>query len=353
MSRSGDTEAIVAGLKAAMPALADRLTPGGYVERGEYWPCNPARADRSPGSFVVQIYGDKAGMFHDYAAPEFSGDVIDFIALFEFGMTPPDGRKDKTVWDWARQYLAMPAADRAAPKAWAQKPADFVDPRPDEAKEQGAMKWWLDARPIAPGSVGWRYLSEARRIPLERLARHPGAIREVGAMTYNMADAKGTKWPGLLTCMTDGKGQIRAVHRTFLKPDGSGKAPVAKQKQMWPRVKGLSIRLSRGKSGLTPEEAARRGLCDDRQVLIEGIEKGLAYAVLFPDDRVTAPGSFSLFKSAPLFDCAREILIVADNDETFESGAVDQMARDIQRRAGGRKVLITRPMTAKDVDELL
>lgn len=351
MAYPDDMDAIRAGLKQNMPALAAQLAPGGYVVGDGYWPVNPARSsDTKPGSFVIDIYGDKAGRFIDFASPtDMKGDAIDLIALLEFGCIPPDGRGDAIKW--ARKWLSLPGSERRPPARFAKR-TQFSDPRPDEAKQESAKQWWLKAPKLEPGSVGWTYLTQARSIPLQRLKRPPGAIRTVPRLNYNRDDPdKGKVFPGLLTCMTDGAGVIKAVHRTFLKADGSGKAPVEKPKQMWPATKGLSIRVTRGKTGLSPEECARRGICEDRQVLLEGIEDGLTWGVMFPEDRVTAVGAVSLFHTAPLFDCAREFLIVADNDHMLKSGELDRIALDIQARAGGRPVQYTAPLGAKDVNE--
>jgi len=348
-----DSEAIRAGLKMNMPALAAQLAPGGYIQNGEYWPCNPARQDRKPGSFCIQLYGENAGYFHDFASPDMNGDAIDFIALLVFGLVKPDGRRDPEVWRWARRYLSLPEQERLPPKEFAARQS-YNDPRPDEVeKEQSAFRWWLKAGKLEPGTVGWDYLTRARSLPLDQLAHHPGAIRFVPSLRYNGGgDYQGSRWPGLLTCMTDGEGKIRAVHRTYLQNDGSGKAPVDKPRMVWPSTKGLSIRISRGRSKRTPEECKRRGEREDRQILIEGIEKGIAAALIYPDARVTVTGSFDLMRSSPIFDCAREILIIADNDETYRDGRLDRMALDIKARAEGREVLVTRALTAKDTDDL-
>jgi Toprim domain-containing protein len=351
---ASDTEIIRAGLRQNMAALAYELAPGGYRDGNHYLPVNPARAgDTRPGSLVIDIYGPEAGRFCDFASPDMKGDAIDFIGLMEFGLMPPDARRDREVWAWARKWLSLPAAERAAPKEFAPRPGDDA-PRPDEAKQESAFKWWTRADKLAPGSAGWTYLNVARRIPILKLKRPPGAIRTLSRLKYNRDDAsKGETFPGLITCMTDGKGKIRAVHRTYLRSDGLGKADVAKTKMMWPSTKGLSIRLARGRSGRSPEECARRGECDDRLVLIEGIEDGLSWSLFNPDDRVCAVGAFSLFKSAPLFDCAKDILIVADNDEIYKTGQLDAMALELKSRAQGREVFITRPLDAKDINEAL
>ncbi len=109
--------------------------------------------------------------------------------------------------------------------------------------------------------------------------------------------------PAMLAKVTDASGLFAAVHITWLKADGSGKADLeglplhdvqdARGKWVSPGVgnnvkqklilgamrgKGCVIRLTRGASGLTPEEAAAQGVSGLTGVG-EGVEDGYSVAM--------------------------------------------------------------------------
>jgi hypothetical protein len=62
-----------------------------------------------------------------------------------------------------------------------------------------------------------------------------------------------------------------AVHRTWLMPDGSGKAPLRDPKMTLGRYAGGAIRLWRGASGKALKDAPT----GDSIVITEGIEEAL------------------------------------------------------------------------------
>jgi 2-amino-4-hydroxy-6-hydroxymethyldihydropteridine diphosphokinase len=92
-----------------------------------------------------------------------------------------------------------------------------------------ASRLWASRRPIGPGTVAARYLAGrgcALPPPDGHLAWHP----EV----YHPAEER--SFPALLALVTHAlTGEPMTLHQTFLAPDGSGKAPVAKPRLL---VKG-------------------------------------------------------------------------------------------------------------------
>jgi hypothetical protein len=59
-------------LKPHILTLLSRILPGGKTNGNEYIVLNPTRADRNPGSFLINI---KTGMWIDFATKE-RGDII-------------------------------------------------------------------------------------------------------------------------------------------------------------------------------------------------------------------------------------------------------------------------------------
>ena len=138
----------------------------------------------------------------------------------------------------------------------------------------------------------------------------------------------------LVTRGTDGKPV--AIHRTFLKPDGSGKAAVKEPKLMLGPCGGGAVRLADA---------------DDFVMIGEGIETCLAamQATGLPAwSALSAPG----LKSLNLPDAIRRVTILADADD---DGSGEAAAIDAGRRwkKEGRAVRIARPPVGKDFNDLL
>jgi hypothetical protein len=70
-------EAINAAALPALPAILNRLAPGGSVRGAEWEGRNPRRADRKPGSFKVNI---RTGRWADFSTGDAGGDPISLVA---------------------------------------------------------------------------------------------------------------------------------------------------------------------------------------------------------------------------------------------------------------------------------
>ncbi len=338
-------------LEPHLPGLAARWFPGGRQDGHRWWP-RSTRRDKIDASLCIDIAGPMAGRFIDFGDPAVKGDAIDLVAYAEFGMVPPDGRKEAIAW--IKDYLGDPAHASVTPAPRAAAPARAeVDDEVRDIKAIKARGLWLHAKDVR-GTHGQAYLA-ARGVNLARLKRHPGAIR-FAVLDYRQPGAETLRLPALVTCMTNETGVIRAVHMTFLDPAEPRKASVTPAKKMYGDARGCSIRLARGLSGLTPEEFGRRiaagkKMPDDELVIVEGIEDGLTWALIDPDARVCAAGSLSMIGAVPLFDCASRIVVIGDNDANEKTrAALDAEARKIAARAGGRPVDLCLPSTDKDLN---
>ncbi len=131
-------------------------------------------------------------------------------------------------------------------------------------------------------------------------------------------------------------GETIAIHRTFLKPDGSGKAEVTNPKLMLGRARGGAIYL-----GPIAEEVN----------VTEGIETGLSLQALNGKTTLAAASAGNLRGlELPVMPAASQVTIGADNDD---AGIQAAKAAAVRWRKEGRDVRITAPRGLKDYNDLL
>ena len=322
------------------------------------YPLNPRRADRSAGSFVVWTAGDRAGAYVDFALQDCKGSVFDLIMYIERLQAPMDA-----YW-WALDFLNLDrrgadgrprskADDQLArERAEADRQAAVAKQRQaDEAVSRALFNVWLSC-PKIEGTPAERYLRDVRAIPLERLEHMPGAIRWAEAVDYVDPETGEIKtWRNvMLSAMTRGS-KVVALHRTYLKPDGSGKAEFGKAKLMKGPCSGAAIRLSSGPSGLSPTKAAaafKRGPL----AIGEGIETCLTVACARPDYRVWAAGSLSLMGLIDWPDCASAVVLLGENDQGLEAqAAFARVVKHWEGQAKGRPVHVVASQVGSDFND--
>ncbi len=77
MSARLDFAAINRAALASLPALLRRWLPDGHLVGREYTARNPTRADRRPGSFLINT---DSGRWADFATGDKGGDVVSLAA---------------------------------------------------------------------------------------------------------------------------------------------------------------------------------------------------------------------------------------------------------------------------------
>jgi phage/plasmid primase-like uncharacterized protein len=151
---------------------------------------------------------------------------------------------------------------------------------------------------------------------------HTEARKELPAMV-----GKVTKWPGE---------DVAAIHRTYLKVDGSGKAEVMTSKKSLGPVRGGTVRLS--KPGLT-------------LALSEGIETGLSVRQETGLPVWVALSSSNLANTIlPDLPLAQKIVICADPDAAGQKAAYFAAEKWTLE---GRVVRIATPPDNRDFNDLL
>jgi hypothetical protein len=146
-----------------------------------------------------------------------------------------------------------------------------------------------------------------------------------------------TSWPVMLAAVSDAKGRLRAVHRTYLAPDGQGKAPVQPPRMTLGPVGGFACHLA---------EAAKE------LAVAEGIETGLSVQMTtgIPTWAALSAGNLAKMILPPL-PLASLVIIAADADVP---GVKSAKAAALRWKSEGRRVEImvpSRPGT--DFNDLL
>jgi hypothetical protein len=366
---------IKALLQAQVASLAAQLAPDG-TRSGKYWIAkNPTRKDDNAGSFIVWLHGGAPGSWKDLAGDckrggADTGDVLDFISYCnQYGDLKRDKEAMRLTIAWARDWLGlekMPDEQRRKTVAAVQARCDAENKNAAErlAKDRNrALALFIRSRaqPFL-GSPADRYL-QSRGIEIARLGRMPGAL---GWLPEARHIETGTVWPVMVagfTCPQTRK--IIAVHRTFLAHDGSDKAPLGRDakgrkypaKKIWPMGwKGAAIRLWRGGSKLSVEDAAKHGL-REKLVETEGIENGLSIAIACPELRVWVAGAINNLGAMVVPECVDELIVAADNDygKPQAQRALDEAIAEQDRvlLPRGVTVSLARSALGKDANDAL
>lgn len=339
---------IKAMLQANVEALARSLAPDGR-RNGNYWiGKNPTRPDANGGSFWVSI-NRYPGAWKDEATGD-TGDVLQLIGYCEGLSSFPE------ILKWARGWLGIdgvPMPQRQARVAEAQAAIAGRGERSSEDLERerkAAFAMYVRARK-APfvGSPADLYL-RSRGIDVRELGRMPGVL----GWLDHWQRPNGT-WTDvcMLAGLQDEAGRTIAVHRTFLVegPDGWQKKP-GEARKIWPSYGGAAIRLWRGGSKLSIEQAAKNGL-RETLVLVEGVEDGLSVALAKPELRVWCAASLPNLALQVLPECCDEVIVCADNDWGKRQAQKQFDAAIARLCAQGRKVSIARSMIGKDMNDAL
>lgn len=356
-ARPVDISTIVSMLSDRILSLCAELLPAGTKEAQE-WRVGSLAGE--PGrSLMVHLSGSKAGVWCDFSAHSKgardgqAGDALDLVAGVLFR-----GDKVKAL-AWSRGWLGLDTLDyRALETQRRQAVAKKHDAAKDELRMTryaqgiffGAQKRIFDT----PAEI---YL-KSRGIDFARLGRQPGALRfHPGLMD---AEGTGVLWPTLVLGIGDPTGHIIAVHRHFLEIQRDGrvtKAPLDEPKQSLGRYVGGCVRLWRGASGKSMNEAMPGETC----MIGEGLEDVASAVMAAPHLRALVGVSLSNMCSIILPPAIEEVILLGQNDpelnrlgEPHPARALFQRAIGHYQRMGKRvKVALPESDIAKDVNELL
>lgn len=254
--------------------------------QGRYWVVGDVR--NAPGrSMFVRLGGPEsgagaAGHWTDAASAEF-GDLLDVIRE-SCGFT-----EFRDVAEEARRFLGVPRPE--------------PDHAPGLVRPSGAAGSPEAARRlIAMGGP-------IRRTLVETYLGHRGieAVHDGGALRYHPRcyyrpdDGAPTQaWPAMVAAVTDLGGKITGAHRTWLAPDGSGKAAVRTPRRAMGDLLGHGVRF---------------GTVDDVLAVGEGIETMLSLRLALPDMPMAAALSAHHLAALELPPALRRLYVARDADE--------------------------------------
>lgn len=379
----GDFDEVKALLRGRALALAQHLMPEGH-RAGAYWIGRSRAHDKKVGGLWVAVSGTP-GAWRDEVAGK-KGDILDLIAWCVFGadkcrLVPRD------VGNWARDFLGLASMAPEVRKRAAQTArAAQVDNEKQQAAQlarsrKRARAWWLESKKaMFIGSPADIYL-QSRAIDIRTLPRMPAClgwlpdhehyeslqVLETGELPYpyriqriGAVDMVVSRWPCMLHAFCDAAGKVGAVHRTWLMPDGSGKAPLrplpgeseASVRKIFPAFGGMAMWLHRGESGLSIGDAAKHGL-RETFVLVEGNEDGWSSVMSAPQYRTWAFGALGNLQSLILPECCDEAIVARDNDWSNPQAArnFDKGIQNLLEQ--GKRVRVARSSVGKDLSDAL
>jgi putative DNA primase/helicase len=192
-------------------------------------------------------------------------------------------------------------------------------------RSAAALRIWEDGVPAA-GTIVEQYL-RSRCItlpPPARLRFHP-------RLRHGPTDET---WPAMVALVTNIDDAPIAIHRTYLRYDGRGKAPIEPDKMTLGPTRGSAIRLA---------------LLADQLLIGEGIETCLSAMQATGMPAWSALSAVGL-RALALPPSVSDIIVLADGDDNGEAAARAAAARWIGE---GRRVRIARPPAGKDFNDVL
>ena len=316
---SVETEELLRALALDAEGVCRHYLPAGRRE-GSYWMVGDLQ-NNVGRSLFVRLTGPTSGpgargKWQDSATSEF-GDLLDIIRA-RTGIT-----RFPELLDEARAHLGRPM------------PVLPDTPVPKKAKAPGgtpaaAARLFAASMPVA-GTLADTYL-RARGIghggKMSALRFHPKCWHRDEGQT------KSIPRPALIAAVTDGAGLCQGVHRTWLAPDGKGKAAVKTQRRAMGHLLGNAVRL-------TPQQ--------NILVVGEGIETMLSLVEAMPGLPVWAALSSGHLGAVLLPEGVQRLYIAIDRDPAGQRAAERLSARALDV---GIAVRVLEPLLGDFNDDL-
>jgi putative DNA primase/helicase len=226
-------------------------------------------------------------------------------------------------------------------------PVDTSPEREDELRRapEAAERAEIERlrRRIAAARDLSRHSKDAAGTPVEVWLRTRGLLgRMPPVLRYlqHCPHRNGGYYPAMVAPIVNVAGEQIGIHKTFLRPDGTGKADVPKseQRETCGLMKGGAVRLGR----VWP---------DGWLIIGEGIETSMSAMLIYRRPAWAALSACGV-ENLILPPAARKILICADRDE---NGVGEQAARNAGQRwlEEGRDVRLALPPELGDFNDLL
>ncbi|WP_242006333.1 DUF7146 domain-containing protein [Acetobacter estunensis] len=294
-------------------------------QHGNYWLVGDVR--NTPGrSLYVRLHGPSegrgaAGRWTDASTGEF-GDLLDLIretlGLLDF----------RDVADEARNFLALPhpEADRAEDRL---RTAPLQRHETGGTSTEAARRLWDASRSLS--GIADAYLRSrdlANRSGLAALRFHPDCYYRADA------DSPTETWPALIAAVTDLKGRVTGIHRTWLARDGKGKAPIAMPRRAMGDLLGQAVRF---------------GTVSDVLAAGEGIETVLSLHEVMPALPLAACLSSAHLAAMVFPPTLRRLYVLRDDDPAGDHAVATLLVRT---QEAGIECLVLSPRLADFNDDL-
>jgi DNA primase len=248
---------------------------------------------------------------------------------------------DALSWLMHSEKISFAEAIKKLDKGYIPAARRLPDVRPapsqdDEAARQKkiekAQEIWKQAVP-APGTIVEKYLISRglRGVCLPKSLRYHPKL-------WN--SEKSDLMPAMVAAVLDKEARrIIAIHRTYLKPDGSGKADLQSSKMILGPYRGGHVHLDMQVA--------------DRLAIAEGIETALSVKKAVPILPVWAALSLGNM-DAPIPDTVTELILCADADNKDQQSADKILAAAVKLfERTGRIIRIARPTPGKDFNDMM
>lgn len=262
--------------------------------QGNYWTVGDVR--NTPGrSMFVRLKNTakgSAGRWTDAATGE-HGDLLDVVrealGLIAFG-------------DVAKEARAFLGVSHEAARTRIQV---HHSPRAPSGSIEAVRRLFSMSQPIN-GTVVETYLRGRGITTLHGT----GALRFHPRCYYRPDDNGPTEtWPAMIAAVTDLNGQLTGVHRTWLAPHGTGKAPIDTPRRAMGNLLGHAVRF---------------GMPNGVMAAGEGIETTLSLRCAMPDMAMAAALSAAHLAAIRFPPTLRRLYIIRDNDPAGD-GARDRL----------------------------
>jgi hypothetical protein len=302
--------------------LADRLARDAeavcrhYLSAGHrasnYWIVGDV-ANSQGRSLYVHLSGPRKGRWKDAATAQY-GDLLDLVretcGLVDF----------RDVADEVRRFLNEPQPEPAQCRSVLARRGDARDhPSVERPAAERARRLFRMTLPLA-GTLADSYL---RQRGILRAALHPVLRFHPSCYYRDLVTGRTLSYPALIAAVTDRSGAITGVHRTWLDPDGDGKAKVEDPRRALGVLLGNAVRFRFPLHGPVPVIAAG-----------EGLESILSLSHVMPGMPMVSALTANHLAAFRLPDGCQRLYIAADADAAGRHGIAG-----LSRRAQGLGVL--------------
>lgn len=269
---------------------------------GNYWLVGDVGNNKGR-SLYVHLAGPRAGRWTDAATGQF-GNLLDLVretcGLVDF----------RDVAEEARRFLSLPRPEPVSSlRRHAQDSAAVERPAAERARRLFRM-----TQPLA-GTLADAYL---RKRGILRASTHEALRFHPSCYYRDLVTGRMSSYPALIAAVTDCAGTITGVHRSWLDPEGYGKAKVDDPRRALGGLLGNGVRFCFPVNAPVPVMAAGEGL--ETMLSLSHIMPGMPMVSALTANHLTA------FRFPP--GC-RRVYIAADADAAGRHG-IEALSRRAQ-----------------------